>query len=234
MVICSKCQGRAKWICKCTNKNLCEIHLGEHLRNHYLQKSDPDLIQVEFELSNNEMQSFRDEIKRRIHIIEGFKKRITKDTSDFIKNIENLYKDAIKNLDDALAEYQELISKKYFDQNEKNKIDRIIKVSIDPLSIQEPFEMPKSAIDYYKTNLLKEIEYIQANIVEKLYSEFGLCVQGHTGYVYCVAISKDNKYVASGSVDRKIIIWNINNQVQEYFLEGHTGSIFSLAFTPDA
>src|SRR5688572_16865655 len=50
---------------------------------------------------------------------------------------------------------------------------------------------------------------------KKLYTHYGARknvknYEGHTHEVVCMAISSDNKYLATGGKDKKIIIWSIN------------------------
>lgn len=56
---------------------------------------------------------------------------------------------------------------------------------------------------------------------------------GHNETVYTLAISPDKKYLASGGIDRKIIIWDITSGKQLYSLTEHTLAVLSLAFSPD-
>ena len=64
--------------------------------------------------------------------------------------------------------------------------------------------------------------------------------QGHKYSINSVAFSLDGTTIASGSCDKTIKIWHLNDQgqwVQEQTLdqnnEGHTGSIYSVAFSLD-
>ena len=50
---------------------------------------------------------------------------------------------------------------------------------------------------------------------------------GHTGIVLCLA--KIDKHVASGSFDRKILIWDVKSGKCKCILTGHEGSVRSLA-----
>ena len=74
------------------------------------------------------------------------------------------------------------------------------------------------------------------NVLElksQLKSKFNLFLEGHTDYVTCVIVTKDNKYIISGSDDRTIRIWNLLEQRQEGVLEGHFAEVLSVAVTSD-
>ena len=47
------------------------------------------------------------------------------------------------------------------------------------------------------------------------------------------AISQDGKYLASGSNDNSIKIWNLNDKREKFTLTGHTSYIYAVAITQD-
>jgi WD40 repeat protein len=67
--------------------------------------------------------------------------------------------------------------------------------------------------------------------------------KGHTDQVFCAAITKDGKLIASGSSDRKIKLWNAadgtflrefaNPNIKGEPGQSHPGGIYQLRFTPD-
>lgn len=181
-----------------------EFHAGEHSINHINWKTNPDLVEIVFKLSDKEKFEFEAEIKNRIDIIEGYKKQITTETFEYIQKIQDLCFRALKKLNDAVCNYKELLKNDYFDIDSKTNIQKLIKNCIDPNIIEKSLKIHEDAIKYYNTDFLKEINFLQSNTAEKLYADYNLYVQAHTLFVYCVAISHDDKYVASGSHDKTI------------------------------
>jgi WD40 repeat protein len=51
--------------------------------------------------------------------------------------------------------------------------------------------------------------------------------------VHCLAFSKDDQQLASGSADTTILIWNMADGSVHRSLQGHQGSVASIAFSPD-
>ena len=58
-------------------------------------------------------------------------------------------------------------------------------------------------------------------------------LSGHLGSVESVCFSPDGKFIASGSNDNTIKIWNLKEQKEMFTLSGHSGSVESVCFSPD-
>ncbi|KAF9926714.1 pre-rRNA processing protein [Linnemannia zychae] len=55
--------------------------------------------------------------------------------------------------------------------------------------------------------------------------------QGHTDHVTCLAVSSDNRFLASGGKDKKIIIWSVQeNKFLHSFKQQHKDTITGLSF----
>lgn len=49
-----------------------------------------------------------------------------------------------------------------------------------------------------------------------------------------VAISPDGRYVAAGSLDKSIFVWEIETGLLVQTSEGHLDSVYGIAFSPDS
>ncbi len=56
---------------------------------------------------------------------------------------------------------------------------------------------------------------------------------GHSARVGCLDVSHDNKFIASGSDDKTIRIWDYKSKQVRYVLEGHGWNITSVHFSKD-
>jgi len=59
-------------------------------------------------------------------------------------------------------------------------------------------------------------------------------LSGHTDKIIALAFSSDGRWLASGSLDRKVLIWDIATGRCEHTLEGHEGPVSDLMFSPDS
>lgn len=65
----------------------------------------------------------------------------------------------------------------------------------------------------------------------------GLPAKGHTGTVFSVAFSPNGKQVTSGSADKTLRRWNVENAQQIrplQLFEGHTDRVTSVALSPNS
>ena len=64
--------------------------------------------------------------------------------------------------------------------------------------------------------------------------EFRTTLMGHLGPVRSVAISPDLKYIASGSEDNSIKLWNLQEKIEEYAFIGHSKTVNSVVFSSNS
>jgi WD40 repeat protein len=60
-----------------------------------------------------------------------------------------------------------------------------------------------------------------------------LTLEGHTGNIYSLVFSPDNRYLVSGSRDQTIRVWEVATGEVIRTLRGHKNAVFSVRFTPD-
>ena len=58
-------------------------------------------------------------------------------------------------------------------------------------------------------------------------------LDGHKGRVLCMAFSPDGKFVASGSKDKTVRVWDVAGKREFRIHEGHKGAVTSVAFSAD-
>jgi WD40 repeat protein len=56
---------------------------------------------------------------------------------------------------------------------------------------------------------------------------------GHSGQVWCLAVSPDGKALASGGQDKTIRLWDLAAAKPLHTLAGHNGDVWSVVFSPD-
>ncbi|MCR9291367.1 MAG: hypothetical protein NXI32_01530 [bacterium] len=59
-------------------------------------------------------------------------------------------------------------------------------------------------------------------------------LQGHNDTVYCASLSPDGKWLASGSYDRSVLLWDMASRQLVREFQGHNGAIYDLDFDPSS
>jgi hypothetical protein len=76
---------------------------------------------------------------------------------------------------------------------------------------------------------VREWNVWETNLTHSLIRSF----VAHKDAIYSMAISPDDKLLATGSYDQKIKLWDVETGKEIRTLSGHNGCIFGLAFRPD-
>ena len=63
--------------------------------------------------------------------------------------------------------------------------------------------------------------------------EEGTPLEGHTSWVYVLAISSDGLRLASGGTDSTVIVWDLISRERVTTLFGHIAAVTALAVSPD-
>jgi serine/threonine protein kinase len=58
-------------------------------------------------------------------------------------------------------------------------------------------------------------------------------LRGHESGVWSVTFSPDGKFLASGSLDKTVKVWEVGSWREVATLRGHQGCVFSVSFSPD-
>jgi hypothetical protein len=58
-------------------------------------------------------------------------------------------------------------------------------------------------------------------------------LEGHTDWVWAVAVSPDGRFIVSGSSDRTVKVWELESGRLLRSLEGHTDGVWAVAVSPD-
>jgi WD40 repeat protein len=76
---------------------------------------------------------------------------------------------------------------------------------------------------------VREWSVWETNLTQSLLRSF----KAHKDAIYSMALSPDDKILATGSYDQKVKLWDTETGKELETLSGHNGCIFGLAFRPD-
>ena len=79
---------------------------------------------------------------------------------------------------------------------------------------------------------LAKINLSKCDLTGAQFGEFAP-LEGHTSPVWSVAFSPDGRFIASGSGDKTVKVWELETAQTVHTLRGHTSEVSSVAFSPD-
>ncbi len=82
-----------------------------------------------------------------------------------------------------------------------------------------------------KNKLLPKVQSVLYQAVEESRERY--VFKGHEDSVLSVALSSDGKYLVSGSADRTVKLWSVENQSLVHTFKDHQSAVNSVAFSPD-
>jgi WD40 repeat protein len=90
-----------------------------------------------------------------------------------------------------------------------------------------------AALPQPTSNLSPSHTIVQLNPHPPLTPPPNLAMRGHTDFVYCATFSADGKYIASGSSDRTIRVWDAQTGNTTLGPLKHTNSVYCVTFSPN-
>jgi WD40 repeat protein len=78
--------------------------------------------------------------------------------------------------------------------------------------------------NYFRPIIIDHSEHFRNRVIS---------FEGHTDLVRCVSFSYDGKFLATGSNDHSIKVWNISEKSLCYQLDGHTSNVKCICFSPE-
>ena len=238
---CISCDNKALYRCTPCIGSFCE----EHKQLHERKKNKVHIFEtIGIMLDSKQTAKIIENMLEKINVCKEFKERMMLETMTLIRKIEEMCTNCLNNAESKAQWYMDLIEKI---QNPITMQD--LKMIEDELEVLLSFTIPtqniQEIIKYYdcqffqespklNTERLKELKSMTVdNIKQALAQDFGLFLEAHTDSVICIAMTSDNKYLLSGSIDKTIRLWDLYDKRQECFLEGHSDCVRGIAVTKD-
>lgn len=85
----------------------------------------------------------------------------------------------------------------------------------------------------FRSNIILALTFVLLSATAQVTQVETVIQKGHDQSVLCLALHPDSTLLATGSRDKSIKLWNLNNTREIRNLLGHTASVRSIAFSPD-
>jgi len=89
-------------------------------------------------------------------------------------------------------------------------------------------QLPRSSLNI-PVSIVSPLEPPPHSVSEEAFNVFG-----HSAWVTAVAVSPDGRFVVSGSKDRTLKVWDLEQRTEIHTLSGHKDSVRTLAITSDS
>ena len=229
------CGNRALYFNRLHRTAVCKIHKTLHeegkLREHIYEKLGQ-------KLTAQRLAKIVESLSSAIKIADRCADQILEESMRIVETITNSCMRALGVVKQKQRYYAGLLRichKRIFDDQIK-EFERIGRTS---LVVKIPHQLHQIE-SLYASDFLKEFEMVNqistmpVNDAKHLLEEgYGLFLEGHPLFISSIAISSDNKYIASGGMDKTVRIWNLQDKTQEAVLRGHNEEVSSVAITSD-
>ena len=216
---CEACQSNPSFYCPCNSLYLCSNHLGQHVQasgSHNFENLTTDIGSYRMYLLKNELTS-------RIMILQNLKKKLVLETKSLIQVIEKNIYFVSKNIDIAIGKLLEKLNQKFFRKCEIIEIDKINKTK---LIVSQSFLEVKDKVEHiYKHNLKVSLKY------EEKGTKMNRFLEKNNSQFKCIAVSDDGKYIAAGSNDTSVRIWDSFKRQLYACFTYHKDTVNCLAFS---
>ena len=215
-MFCQYCSSPAQSICKC-NTLFCDDHFTSHRKSCKIFNAR--------NIEESDLKIFLS-MKKKIEKIKSICCDLTLKTRSIIEKIEFLCRWRVSELEKLCKKYSQIMEK-----GEMKDLEREVNKGVFEEKVLNP-KLDGLKEFYNKKYFSEQIEFENVkDAKKKLEEDYGLIIEGHTGWVASVAITHDNKYVVSGGGDNTVRVWNLEYKRQEAVLQGHTDRVKSVAVT---
>ena len=159
---CSYCDSEAAFICFCSKVPLCPIHLGHHIIINGNHPFEP----LNCFLKDEKIPIFKSNILKNIELAIEAQSQITKQTTKYIKQIENLQKECMKNLNEKIEFYTNLLAMSKFCKSEVSVVEDIFYVKLVPNEFKD-IEVSEEVKGFFKQVLLIDQEELSITVLGK-------------------------------------------------------------------
>ena len=225
------------YLCIPCGKKFCKNHRILHEENkevvHTIQKMCK-------KLPSQRQYKFIEDLSSKIKCINECEERIVKETETCISHIQNMCLQALNSLKVKKHNYvsllnlcqKSLLPEQVIEIERESKLSLTITVPVLELTEINQYYTSKMLSESEKSTQLDSMELEDAKVILQEY--YGIFLEAHTGPVYSLAITSDNKFIISGGEDKTVRIWNLQDRRQVDYLQGHKAKISSVIVSGDS